>query len=178
MILKQAQEIFSKFNDIKYGFLDKSGKMHRETDADFGQNFMKDYILQTPEQVLENKIGVCWDQIELARKLFDKNQIITKTYLIVYFKGKIPAHTFLTFQDANKSYRFETSSRTNNGIFSYDSENEILQKYVKIFLEDKFNEIPENYDKEKFHLYEYPKPEYGIGVDEFFENAKNSRILF
>ena len=29
----------------------------------------------SPEELLNKKIGVCWDQVELERKLFEENNI-------------------------------------------------------------------------------------------------------
>ena len=158
MILKQAQKIFSKFNDIKYGFLDKSGKLHCETDVDFWQNFMKDYVLQTPEQVLRNKIGVCWDQVELSRKFFADEGIPVKTFFLCCQNETLPAHVVLTFEDGKKFYWIETSMVGYIGIHTYNYEKELISG----LLNADFSSFCRNYNKDKLYLVEYQQPKYGI----------------
>ena len=72
-------------NDIKYGYLDINGNIHYVIDKDFGSL----YKLQSPGETLNNKVGVCWDQVELERYLFDKKNIKFNTYFIVYYSDNI-----------------------------------------------------------------------------------------
>jgi hypothetical protein len=68
---KLAEEIFDfSQKNIEYGILDKDGNIHRNTDDNFWNDFEKYYILKSSEELLQYKIGVCFDQIELARYLF------------------------------------------------------------------------------------------------------------
>jgi hypothetical protein len=174
MILTAAKEILVVFSKIEYGFLDTVNKLRRITDDDFWDNFMKDYVLQTPEQVLQNQTGVCWDQVELARKLFAEKNISVKTYFICYYDGKLPAHTILTFEDGDKVYWFESSWPGYIGISPYNSLKELLQNLKQKFIASDFNGIPPDYDHQKLRLHEYKQPEYGIGVDEFFCHVEKS----
>ena len=87
----EAMRIMS---DIEYGWLDKEGKTHTEVDDLFSKN----YILQSPKEVIKNRVGVCWDQVELERLLFKNNNWNIKTYFLVHYDNeKCPTHTFLTF---------------------------------------------------------------------------------
>lgn len=56
----------SIMNNINYDWVDKNNKKHNLVDETFSDN----YILQTPKELIENKLGVCWDQVELERFLF------------------------------------------------------------------------------------------------------------
>ena len=88
-------DIMDIMNDIKYGYLDINGNIHYVIDKDFGSL----YKLQSPRETLNNKVGVCWDQVELERYLFDKKNIKFNTYFIVYYSDNIcPTHTFLIYK--------------------------------------------------------------------------------
>ena len=88
-------EIMKLMNKINYGWMDKEGIKHID---DF-DTFSSDYILQSPENIIKNKIGVCWDQVELERYYFNKFNFSIKTFFIVYYDDNIcPTHTFLIFE--------------------------------------------------------------------------------
>ena len=48
-------------NEIEYGWVDKSGNKHTIVDSSYSDN----YCLQSPQQIIKSKIGVCCDQVEL-----------------------------------------------------------------------------------------------------------------
>ncbi len=59
-------DIMLVLNNIEYGYKDKDNHLHFFIDDNFSSN----YVLQSPLEVLQNKVGVCWDQVELERSLF------------------------------------------------------------------------------------------------------------
>ena len=60
--IKNPQELLDFMsNNINYGYLGKDGRVYNYTDPDFEQEWFKEYILETNEQVLENLSGNCWD---------------------------------------------------------------------------------------------------------------------
>ena len=71
-------EIMKIMDTIEYGFLDNSSNDIFK-DKDVEQVFNKIYYLMSPEELLIKKKGVCWDQVELERKLFTNNSIKNKT---------------------------------------------------------------------------------------------------
>ena len=123
-------------NDIKYGYLDINGNIHYVIDKDFGSL----YKLQSPGETLNNKVGVCWDQVELERYLFDKKNIKFNTYFIVYYSDNIcPTHTFLIYKIDNDYYWFEHSWEKYRGIRKYSSENSALNDIKEKFINDELN---------------------------------------
>lgn len=87
--------------DIEYGWVDKHNNKHSVVNEKYANN----YIMQSPNEVIKNKIGVCWDQVELERYYFKGNDWNVKAYFIVYDDGdKCPTHTFLTYEKNNKYY--------------------------------------------------------------------------
>ena len=158
-------EIMDLMKDIEYGWVDKNNNKHSVVDETYSDN----YILQSPNEVIKNKIGVCWDQVELERYYFKGNDWNIKTYFLVHYDGdKCPTHTFLTFEKNNKYYWFEDSWERFRGIHEYQSLKELLfdirDKFIKYELDNDF--VPEN-----LVLHEYKKPKYHISVQEFYNHC-------
>lgn len=158
-------EIMDLMKEIEYGWMDKDNKKHILVDETYSDN----YILQTPNEIIKNKIGVCWDQVELERYYFKGNAWNIKTYFLVHYDGdKCPTHTFLTFEKNNKYYWFEHSWERFRGIHEYKSLKELLfdirNKFIKY-------ELDNDYVVENLVLHEYKKPKYHISVQEFYNHC-------
>lgn len=165
-------EIMELMKDIEYGWIDKHNNKHNIVNDEYANN----YILQSPNEVIKNKIGVCWDQVELERYYFKGNDWNVKTYFIVHDDGnKCPTHTFLTYEKNNKYYWFEHSWERFRGIHEYNSLKELLND-----IKDKFikYELCDNYVLENLMLYEYKKPKYHISTQEFYDHCNNGINIF
>ena len=152
--------------------VDKHNNKHNIVNEEYANN----YILQSPKEVIKNKIGVCWDQVELERYYFKGNDWSVKTYFIVHDDGdKCPTHTFLTYKKNNKYYWFEHSWERFRGIHEYNSLKELLKD-----IKDKFikYELCDNYVLENLMLYEYKKPKYHISTQEFYDHCNNGISIF
>lgn len=163
-------EVMKKLQDIEYGWVDKDKNKRKEIDK-FYEN---DYRLQSPQELLKSKIGVCWDQVELERYYFKSNNNI-KTYFIVHYDNdKCPTHTFLTYEKNNKYYWFEHAWEKYRGIHEYNNEKEMLidirNKFIKM-------ELNSNYQKNNLLLREYFKPKYNLSVKEFFNHCEKNNPI-
>lgn len=164
-------EIMNLMKNIEYGWIDKNNNKHNFVDETYSNN----YILQSPNEVIKNKIGVCWDQVELERYYFKGNDWNIKTYFLVYYDGdKCPTHTFLTFEKNNKYYWFEHSWESFRGIHEYES----LKKML-LDIRDKFikHELNNDYVSKNLVLHEYKKPKYHISVQEFYNHCDYGRYI-
>ena len=161
-------EVMKLMDAIDYGWLDKNGIKHTD---DF--NLFKDkYILQSPEEVIKNKIGVCWDQVELERHYFKGNSI--KTFFIVHYDNKkSPTHTFLVLKKQNNYYWFEHSWKRFRGIHKYHTLKELIEDIKNKFIH---YELKDKYIKENLIIYEYTKPKYNISVQEFYKHCEGGDI--
>lgn len=158
-------EIMEKMKNIKYGWIDKKSDKNSVTDKFFSEN----YRLQNPKEVIKNKIGVCWDQVELERYYF-KNWNNIKTYFICHYDNdKCPSHTFLTYEKDNKYYWFEHSWEKYRGIHKFDNEKEILKTVKNNFIESELNN---KYEKSNLLIREYKKATPGISVIEFYKHCE------
>ena len=157
-------EILNILNEVEYGWVDKNNIIHID-DFDL---FFTQYKLQSPIEVLKNKVGICWDQVELERNYFEDNNFDVKTYFIVnYDNESCPTHTFLTYRYNEKCFWFEHSWSIYKGIHEYNSLKDLLIDVRYKFIND------QKYKKNNLCLFEYSKPQYEISVKEFFKHCEN-----
>ena len=169
-------KIMDILNNIEYGFKDKNENNLINSEI-WDKEFYNFYYLLSPEELLNSKCGVCWDQVELERKLFNEANIECDTYFIYIDDNEnLPSHTFLTFQLNNKYYWFEHSWYDMKGIHEYSDLKELLNDVKIKFLYSRKNEInPDlNYD---IFIYKYNKPKYHINCDEFYKYIKTQEKI-
>lgn len=171
----KINEIMNVMDSIEYGFKDeKKVNIINSNPQKWEDEFYKFYYLQTPDELLETKCGVCWDQVELERILFQDNNISFKTYFIyIVDNDMLPSHTFLTFTYNNKHYWFEHSWGAYKGIHEYESELELLLDVKKIFLSE-HSYVSKNYF---LYIYEYEKPKDHISCEEFYEYIETQKLI-
>ena len=112
--------------EIKYGFVDKDFKKYTDFE---GISFYKKYYLQSPEQLFKHKIGVCWDQVEFIRYVFDKKNIPNDVCFIIKDDLVGTTHTFVIYQIDNKLYYFENAFEKYRGIYGpFENIDNIIEK--------------------------------------------------
>ncbi len=168
------QEIMQIMDTIAYGFPDKKGANILEENPEKYEDAFRDfYYLQTPEELLQSKCGVCFCQVELERKLFLEKELQVKTYFIcTYDKENLPSHTFLTYESHGKFYWFEHSWGEYRGIHEYDTLKELLLDVKKKFI----NSHEASRDAYTF-VYEYQKPPFHINCDGFYAYMETQKLM-
>ncbi|MFZ4632285.1 MAG: transglutaminase-like domain-containing protein [Patescibacteria group bacterium] len=190
--IKTIDQLFEKINtpeelseymekNLEYGYVGKeSNRIYSSVDADFDNNFDKEYILQTPEQLLISKHGVCWDQVELERSWFLKKEYKIKVYFLMFAKDELnnlPTHTFLAYKKDGKFYWFENSFSSQKGIHEYKDLNSLIEDvknkqfdYAKKecgAVADDFNDIK---------VCEYETPKFGCNPDEYMTSIIDNNL--
>lgn len=161
-------EVMELMQNIEYGWMDKDNNKHFIVDAQYSKN----YRLQSPKEIIKNKVGVCWDQVELQRYYFKANDWNVKTYFICYYDNdKCPTHTFLTYEMGKQVYWFEHSWGKYRGIHQYNSLKELLKDVQEKFI---VTELQNNYNENNLLLREYGKPNYHLSTLEFYKHCENS----
>ncbi len=174
--IKKPEELLNFMNKyINYGYIgSESGKLHVWEDNDYQDSFENDYALTSPIQLLRNRYGQCWDQVELERDWFSKNNYKFKTLYIMFLfehKNNFPTHSYLVFQKNNKWYWFEHSDIINTGIHEFDSYEEAIKGQLKAHIDFTKTYIDiTNEDIKRIVIFEYEKPEYGISMTDFIDN--------
>lgn len=164
-------ETLKLMDDIEYGWIDKHNEKHSIVDESYSNN----YILQNPREVIKNKVGVCWDQVELERYYLKANNWNIKTYFLVHYdENKCPTHTFLTYEKNNHYYWLEHAWESFKGIHEYKTLKELLLDIKNKFIKYELNS---NYKKENLVLYEYKRPKYHISVQEFYKHCESGSIV-
>lgn len=69
---QKIDNIMNLMDSIEYGFKDENGESIINANP---QKWDDEFYLQTPDELLKSKCGVCWDQVELERKLFQDNKV-------------------------------------------------------------------------------------------------------
>lgn len=168
------KKIMTIMDDIEYGFLDKNNQNIINIDSKkWDEEFYDFYYLLSPEELLIKKCGVCWDQVELERKLFNDENIDVITYFICTYdidNNNLPSHTFLTYQNNDKHYWFEHSWGIYQGIHEYNSKKEMLLDIKNKFIENNPTNTPA-----PTYIFEYLKPEYHLTCNEFYAYCENGK---
>ena len=165
MKFEEIMQVNNIMNKIQYGFLDGSGNnIFDDLNVEFV--FDKVYHLMSPEELLTKRVGVCWDQVELERKLFVEQDIENETYFIyIDNKENLPSHTFLVFYKNNKAYWYEHSWFDKQGIHEYNSLEDLINNVKNEFIKSRATEFETGDD---IYIYKYNKPKYNISCGEFY----------
>lgn len=159
-------KIIDEVDSIEYGFLDSNGYNIINDEEKWEKEFYLFYHLQSPVELRQSKVGVCWDQVELEREMFLNTPYKFYTYFIyINEDDMLPSHTFLVYEDKNKYYWFEHSWNDYRGIHEYTDLDSLLLDVVNKF----YKSHPEVSENSKYYLYKYNKPKYGISCDEFYD---------
>ena len=159
--MRYAEDIMKLMDEINYGWVDKEGNSHIKL-----EDVENKYLLQTPQELMKSKVGVCWDQVELERYYFKEKGIEIKSYFIIYYDNKrFPCHTFISFEDNNKFYWFEHAWERHKGIKEFNSEKELLKEVKEKFIELELNG---KYDEDYLVIYNYSKPDKKLGAREYY----------
>lgn len=165
--------------NIKYGFVSKTGKKYFFGDKNWGRDWYKSCIVQSADKLLETKCGTCWDQVELERKWFFDNNYKFNTYFFWFDIGSEnnhPTHTILAFEENNKFYWFENSFYGYRGIHEYNTINELIndikQKHIDYAIK---SGVAKPSDMDVLRCFRFDKPKPNIGVEEYFEHVFNNR---
>lgn len=158
------EKIMAIMSTIEYG-------VDKPDNADF-----KTYHLLEPTELLTIKCGICWDQVELERYLFEQEHIATTTYYICMYNDDddyLPTHTFLTYQKNNKCYWFEHAWEKYQGIHEYNTLKELLLDVKTKFILD--NNGQEN--NSLTFVYEYQKPPKHLSYQEFYDYMETQKLI-
>lgn len=170
----ELQIILNKLDDIEYGFVDNNQNIYPDNLENWDNNFGLLYRLQSPNELINNKYGVCWDQVELERYYLSQQNIESKSYFIIAYDNKQePTHTFIVVKK-DKYYWLEHSWQPYRGIHEYNSIDELLydvkEKFKKFIDDEKIVDY-------EIEIYEYTKPKYHLNCIEFINHCTKGRKI-
>ncbi len=160
-------DIFKILENIENGWTDLENNIYRDTD----KGFKKKYILSSPEELLENKVGTCFDIVELERLYFKNLNLKFNTYFMIYYDSKkVYTHTFIVYEEKEKFYWFEYAWKENRGIHEYMSLYDLLTDIRENFKE--YNNL-KFMDMDYLCVYKYKKPKVHIGLKDFYKHCES-----
>lgn len=168
-------KIDSAMSQIQYGWVDKDGKKHEQM-----QGFSDNYALQLPDELIKSKLGVCWDQVELERKLFAEQGIKIHACCIAYYDNdKCPTHTFVIYEENGKTIWYEHAWTKHAGWHEFNNRIELMHEIRETFIKD---EHLTDINPQNLVIYmDYPAPNQKLGCLDFyhhFEDKRNPRFKF
>lgn len=165
--IKSVNELLEFLKKIDYGYMDLDKNINYEIKKDF----KKKYVLSSPEEVIKNEVGTCYDLVELERVCFKNLGLPFQTYFMVYYESKrIFTHTFVVYEENEKFYWFEYAWEKHQGIHEYMSLFDLLTDVRDKFKD--FNKL-KFMDLDYLCVYKYKKPKFHIGLKDFYKHCEN-----
>lgn len=170
--MDKAKEIYNFIEKIEYGWFDKDNKFHERLEK---ENYFNEFRLQSPSELRKSMRGVCWEQCELEREMFNEKDIKNNCYFVLYNDGvKFPCHTFLSFELNDRHYWFEHAWDKNKGIHEFETKEEMFKRVFEVF--PKIINI-KDIDYSKLYIFQYDKPKSHIGCLEFYKFASKGKPI-
>ncbi len=182
-LIQTPQELLEYMKrNITYGFVGKNGKRYTDRFSDDWNDWYDECFVQSGEEVLNSRIGTCWDQVELERLWFEQKGFIIHTFFMLFEVNKeneYPTHTFLIYENDSKFYWFENSFESERGIHEFSSLDDAVERVKSKQIE--YTRI--NYDNvtddnmNSLVVYEYSKPGRNLNVDEYLNHVTNTKYI-
>lgn len=176
--IKSPTELLTFMNkNIRYGF-----KYNNKIYYGNEEIFLNEWKLKNIEDIIINGYANCFEQTEIERDWFSKNNYEYKTYFIIFlldYENNYSCHTYLVYKENNNWYYFENADESNKGIHEYKDLNSLIISQKKKFIEYNKNQGLEinNEIINKINIFEYNKPNDNLNfyefIDNMLENGKN-----
>ena len=172
--IKTPEELLTYMsNNIIYGYLGSDNKIYYFDDPHFDENWFQYDVLQSPEEVLENKCGNCLDQVELERDWFTKHNYQFDTFytmVMVDYKNDYQIHAFLVYKDEdNRWCLFENADFDNRGIYKFDTLEEALKYQRSIYINGLKTVNIKDDEIDKIITTKFSKPSYHISMSSYID---------
>ena len=173
-LLKFMNQYFS------YGYLSKDGRVFVPTDTDFNGSWYLNYQLQSVNDILQTRVGNCFDMVEFEREWFSNHGYQIKTFFVMVlldYNNSYSMHTFLIYQENDSWFLFEFSDFMHRGIFKFSTLKELLKyqknNYVTIL---KSQSIKEK-ELEKMIVKEFRKPKSEITASQYLDYVLSENFV-
>lgn len=117
--------------NFEYGVIDNSGnRVYGSNSCKFQTICNTQWRLRTVEEMLKDRVGHCYDQVEIEREWFTSNGFEVKTFWIsAYLQGVENSgfcHAYLVFKDNDNWKLFEHADGFNKGIYTFKGINDAV----------------------------------------------------
>ena len=125
-VFDKILKLNDRLNDYEYMIPNNSNPItHIKND-----DFIKYYVLLSPNEFEKYKGGVCWDYVAYEAMYFRAkypNIKFETYYQVIDNRNDNPTHTFLIFEFNKKWYWFESSWKPNCGVYGFDNKSDCIE---------------------------------------------------
>lgn len=161
------EELLNFLNTFDYGIkTDKNVYLY-----DDANNHLDEWKIKEVSDLINDKVGICYDLVEIERDWFTKHGYNFKTILLIFildYENPYPTHTLLAYEKNNKWYHFESADFYNRGIHEYNTFDELIESAKKRQIVDANLEKSEI--KNSLQVFLYNKPSLNESFHEFLDN--------
>jgi hypothetical protein len=169
------------YENFNYGFLGKSGQVYHFDDDNFQDNWINEYILQTPDELLINKYGNCYDEVEFERNWFLNHGYEVKTIfemVLLDYKNDYSTHSYLVYKDKdNKWCLFENADYDRRGIYKFDTYEDVIHYQYNEYLKDLKALGIKDDEVKRIIIRDFDKPKAHISSSEYIDHVIDSRVI-
>lgn len=125
-VFDKILKLNDRLNDYEYMVPNNGNPITHIKNADF----IKYYVLLSPNEFEKYKGGVCWDYVAYEAMYFRAkypNIKFETYYQVIDNRNDNPTHTFLIFEFNKKWYWFESSWKPNCGVYGFDNKNDCIE---------------------------------------------------
>lgn len=160
-ILEKIKKFNKELCTYEYIIVKPNGKVVTK----IKQDDFKNYNILSPSKFKRYRGGICWDYVVYENANFPNAKHKTFFFCMVDKDGNPKhTHTFLLFYLNDKTYWFESSWKSNMGIFEFNNEDEALS-----FIINKLSSAQS--DKGDYYVVDYKPNKYiGMSENEFLES--------
>ena len=166
------QSFFSYVETIQYGYQDKSGQLHFADEEDFT---IQDYAFSSPEDVVNNNCGWCWDLAELIKVYCVRHDLPCRSWFMEYLSDELhQTHTqvFLQF-NGNWCPAPENSLGLHLGEHSYAELDQCVQWFAGWFTDYLRSVLRDKFDARDLLVREYTRTfDRGITDEEYLSQIR------
>ena len=125
-IFDKILKLNDRLNDYEY-MIQNNGTPITHIKSD---DFVKYYILLSPNEFEKYKGGICWDYVAYEAMYFRAkypNIKFETYYQVIDNRNDSPTHTFLIFEFNKKWYWFESSWKPNCGVYGFNNKDDCIE---------------------------------------------------
>ena len=171
-----TNDFFNFIRNIDYGYMDVKGKIHRiSPNDDYSKQGGEPYVFSSPDQVVANNCGWCWDVAELIRLWCQTNNVKWKYIFFEYLSNDFHKTHTQVFAKWNNKW-CECPDNTSPIVFGencYDKFETCINDFVNLFKNYLKNLLGNKYVSSNLLVKEIIKPLLpGMSVEEYLETAR------
>ena len=176
------EDFFRYIKTIRYGYRDTEGKVHVMS---VGDNYddTEDkgvYVFSSPEEVVKNNCGWCWDVANLIKVYCDGNHIENKCVFLEYRSPELHQTHTQVFVSYNGKWceAPDNSSPLSLGDNAYEEADVCIRSFAEMFTDYLKSVLGDKYDKTCLMIREFDReiPD-GISSEEYLGLVRGSHTV-